>query len=446
MKRKSLLAILFGILAMFLVACGGDDEEAASTEADDVSVVGDDIEDATPLTFWTFAAQHVDFFVDAAERWNEENPDRPIELTAETYPFDQMHNNLLLALQSGNGAPDIADVEIARFPNYMEGEPQLEPMNEYVEPELDNFVSSRFEIYSKDGNYYGMPTHVGASVMYYNTEIMDAAGVDIDSIKTWDDFMAAGEKVVANTDAMMYNTFPGDYLPYFQLVSQQGSDFIDENDNLTINRQENIDALQLLLDMQEAGIAEVAPGNEPHAEEYYSYMLDGGAASVAMPIWYMGRFTDSMPDLKGKMVVRPMPAFEEGGNRSAGMGGTGTVVTNQSESTDLAKEFLAYAKLSEESNVKIWTVLGFDPIRHDVWDHPDVLESNKYFEYFGDDIFDTLTEIQDEINAINVSPHTPEVATEINTNTLNNVLRAGSETPEEALNAAQEAVESQVNN
>lgn len=441
MKRKITLIIFFGMIVMMLVACRGDDSTGG--EAEDVTTIGADIEGATELTLWVFAAQHVDFYKDASERWNEENSDKPIKLTVETYPFDQMHNNVLLALQSGKGAPDIVDIEIGRFPNYLEGEPQLLPMNEYVEPILDEFVESRFDIYAKDGNYYGMPTHVGASVMYYNKEILENAGVDADSIVTWDDFMAAGEQVVAHTDAMMFNSFPGDYLPYFQMVSQQKSDFIDENDQLTINNQENIDALQLLLDMQEAGIAEVAPGGAPHAEEYFSYMNDEGAAAISMPIWYMGRFTDSMPDLKGKMIVRPMPIFNEGDNRSAGMGGTGTVVTNQTDHPELAKEFLAYAKLSEEGNIKLWTILGFDPIRHNVWDHPDVLEDNKYFEYFGDDIFETLTEIQDEIAAINVSSLTPDVATELNTNTLNNVLRDGSQTPEEALNEAQKAVQSQ---
>src|SRR5690606_6498091 len=204
-----------------------------------------------------------------------------------TYPFDQMHNNLSLALQSGKGAPDIADIEIARFPNYLQGEPQLLPMNEFVEPELDNFVASRFDTYAKDGDYYGMPTELGASVMYYNTEILDAAGVDPDSIQTWDDFREAGKLVAENTDAKMFTSFPGDYLPYFQMVSQQDSDLIDEDGNPTINREENIRALQLLKDMQDEGIAEVAPGGAPHAEEYYSYMNDGGAAAISMPIWYM---------------------------------------------------------------------------------------------------------------------------------------------------------------
>ena len=439
--KKGWLSFLIISPVLFLVACGGTDEDA-SGEATDVAVTGDDIEDATELTMWTFAEQHMEFFLDAADRWNEQNPDKPIKLVAETYPFDQMHNNLSLSLTSGKGAPDIADIEIARFPNYLEGEPQLLPMNDYVEPEIDSFVKARFDIYAKDGQYYGMPTHVGASVMYYNKEILDQAGVDPDSIETWDDFREAGKKVVENTDAMMFNSFPGDYLPYFQMVSQQDSDFIDEQGNLTINREENIRALQLLKDMQDEEIAEVAPGGAPHAEEYYAYMNDGGAAAVSMPIWYMGRFTDYMPDLEGKMIVRPMPAFEEGGKRSAGRGGTGTVVTNQTEHPDLAQEFLAFAKLSKESNIKLWTVLGFDPPRHDVWDDPQVLESNKFFEYFGDDIFDTLTEIKDEINAINVTESTPDVAHELNTTTLNSVLRDGETTAEEALNQAQKAVES----
>ncbi|ENH96490.1 L-arabinose transporter sugar-binding protein [Gracilibacillus halophilus YIM-C55.5] len=439
MQKKGLLALLFSFIAMVLIACGGGSDSGGG--ADDVETVGDDIEDATELKVWVFAGQHVDFYKDAAERWNEENSDRPIKLTVETYPYDQMHNNLLLALQSQDGAPDIADIEIGRFPNYMEGEPQLLSMNEYVEPELDNFVSSRFDVYAKDGTYYGLPTHVGASVMYYNTEIMDQAGVDINSIETWEDFKAAGQKVVDNTDAVMTNSFPGDYMPYWIRVSQQKSHFIDENGNIQMNTEENAQALQLMQDMQDQGIAEVAPGGAPAVEEYYSYMNDGGAAAIGMPIWFMSRFTDNMPDLKGKMAIQPLPTFDEDDNRSAGMGGTGTVVTNQTEHPELAKEFLAYAKLTKESNIKLWEILGFDPPRHDVWDDPALQEDNAYYEFFGDNIFDILTEIKDDIAPVHITNQTPDVADQLNLTTLNKVLRDG-ESAEEALQAAQEELES----
>ena len=436
--------MLFGLMALFLMACGGDSGNAGGGEPEASEVIGSESEDATELSYWTFVELHMDFFKDAAERWNEEFPDRPIRLVAETFPYDQMHNNLLLALQSGTGAPDIVDIEISRFPNYLAGEPQLLPMNEYVEPVIDEFVKSRFDIYAKDGNYYGMPTHVGATVMYYNTEIMEAAGVDIDSIETWEDYVAAGEKVVANTDAMMTTVPTGDYLPYWAMIVQRGSDFFNEEGEITIANEANAATLQFLYDMvYEYEIAELTPGGEPHAEEFYAYMNEGGAASVLMPMWYMGRFLDYMPELSGKMAIRPMPAWEEGGDRSAGMGGTGTVVTNQTEHPELAKEFLAYAKLTEEANIKLWEVLGFDPPRWTVWDSEAIREPNKYYDYFSNEIFDTLLEIREEIGGPNISPLTPAVATEINTNVFNSVLRQETATPEEALQQAQEVIENQ---
>ena len=442
MRKKGLLALVFGMMAMFLMACGGNGssgEEAAASQ-----VTGADVEGATELKYWTFVELHMDFFKNAAERWNEANPDRPIKLVAETFPYDQMHNNLLLALQSGTGAPDIVDIEIGRFPNYLAGEPQLLPMNEYVEPVIDKFIKSRFDIYAKDGNYYGMPTHVGATVMYYNKEIMDKAGVDINSIKTWEDYVEAGKKVVANTDAMMTTVHTGDATTFQQMISQQGSDLFDEEGNLTINADKNVKTLKFLHDLiYKHEIAEVTPGGAPHAEEFYAYMNEGGAASVSMPMWYMGRFTDYMQDLKGKMVIRPMPAWEEGGDRSVGIGGTGTVVTNQTEHPELAKEFLAFAKLSKEANKKLWTVLGFDPPRWDVWESEAVQADNKYYQFFGDDIFSTLLEIKDEINGINVTPTYPDVLTELNTNVLNSVIRQDSQSAQEALDQAQETVASQ---
>jgi arabinosaccharide transport system substrate-binding protein len=441
MKMKSLLSILLGLSMCFLlVACKGGN--STSGEATESEVIGGDVEDATELKYWTFVELHMEFFKDAVPRWNELHPDKPIKLVAETFPYDQMHNNLLLALQSGKGAPDISDIEVGRFPNFLQGEPQLLPMNEYVEPEMDNFIESRLDIYAKDGNYYGMPTHVGATVMYYNKEIMDQAGVDIESIKTWDDYVEAGKKVVANTDAVMTTVHTGDATTFQQMISQQESDLFDADGNLTVDSEKNVNTLSLLNDMLYTHkIAELTPGGEPHAEEFYAFMNEGKAASISMPMWYMGRFTDYMPDLKGKMVIRPMPAWEEGGDRSVGIGGTGTVVTNQTEHAELAKEFLAFAKLSKEANIKLWTVLGFDPPRWDVWEDPAVREDNKFYQYFGNDIFDTLLEIKDEINGIKVTEHYPDVLTELNTNTLNNVLRQKSQSPEEALKQAQETVE-----
>ncbi len=147
------------------------------------------------FTLWTFASQHVEFYEEMAKEWNRRHPDKPIDLQIEMYPYNEMHNKLLLSLYSKVGAPDIADIEIGKFANYLKGEPQLVPLNDIVDPVKDRIVQSRIDIYSKDGTVYGIGFHVGATVIFYNKEILDQAGVDPDQIKTWNDFVAAGKKV-----------------------------------------------------------------------------------------------------------------------------------------------------------------------------------------------------------------------------------------------------------
>ena len=66
----------------------------------------------TTLTFWTFQQFHVVFMEDAVATWNEANPDKQIELKSDVYPYEEMHNKLLISLQAGIGAPDFADIEI----------------------------------------------------------------------------------------------------------------------------------------------------------------------------------------------------------------------------------------------------------------------------------------------------------------------------------------------
>lgn len=429
--RKQLFGILSVILALSLVlaACSGNNNgnNAGNSASSNGNAAGASGGKATKLEFWTFQQLHADFYTKMASKWNEAHPDQQIELVANVSPFDDVHNKLLVSLQSGSGAPDLADIELGKFPNFMKGEPQLEPLNDIIEPELNNLVQARFDIYAKDGKYYGVDYHVGASVIYYNKELLDQAGVNPDDIKTWDDYAAAGQKVLDATGVPMTTLETTEqWSMWLQTAQQPGN-----NDLLTADMQPNLDSPEVLKVMQwqqelmKSGVAVGAPGGFHHTEEYFGFMNGGGAASVWMPLWYMGRFTDSMPDLKGKMIVRPMPAWAPGEPRSAGMGGTGTVVTNQSKNVQLAKDFLAFSKISKEGSIATWTELGFDPIRSDAWTDPAMTASNKFTEYFGDNIFEVLTEVKDEIEGINIGEKTPQVIDAIKTQTNVRILVDG---------------------
>ncbi|WP_441894137.1 ABC transporter substrate-binding protein [Paenibacillus sp. YAF4_2] len=401
-KGITLTATLALALMLVLSACSSDNSSGK----------------ATKVVFWTFNELHQKFFESMADKWNEANPDEKIKLVATTFPYDDNHNKLQVALQSGKGAPDMADIEISKIGNFLKGEPQLVPLNDIVEPNKDNLVMSRLDNYAKDGQYYGIDYHVGAQVIYYNKEILDQAGVDADKIITWDDFEAAGKQVLEKTGKPMTTVETTDQWSYWPLVVEHGSDFLDKDGNVTLNDQVNVDVLTFLQKLVKEKVAVVAPGGFHHSEEYYGFMNGGGAASVWMPMWYMGRFTDYMADLKGKMIIKPLPVFKQGEMRSSGMGGTGTVITNQSKNQELVKKFLEFAKVSKEGTIEIWKQLGFDPIRTDAWTDPAMNESNKYTDYFGKDIFTFLSSLKDEIAPTNIKEKTPAVSDVLKTKTM----------------------------
>ena len=92
------------------------------------------------------------------------------------------------------------------FSNFLKGDIQLVPLNDIVEKELSSCVQSRFDLYKKDSSYYGIPTHVGASVVYYNMEILEKAGFtieDVDAIETWDQYKEMGLQVFEKTGIPM---------------------------------------------------------------------------------------------------------------------------------------------------------------------------------------------------------------------------------------------------
>lgn len=435
--KKSMLKILAAGLSVALAAAGCGLEEGTGGRVQKGEENGQvPPETASTLTLWTFVELHKQFWEDAAAAWNEAHPDRRLVLKSDFYPYDVMHNKLQIALQAGTGAPDLADIEMTRYWAFLKGNISLLPLNNIILPVKDKLIMSRFENYARDGNYYGVEYHLGSTVAFYNTEILDEAGVDADGIKLWSDYVEAGKRVVEKTGKPMTTIETENMWSFYPLISQQGSDYLNRDGSVQLDNEINIRTLQFLKDLlYRDKIAVVAPGGEHNKEEYFDFMKRGGAASVIMPLWYMGRFTDYMPELKGKMIIRPMPAWREGGFRSAGMGGTGTSITNQCRDRELAMSFLAEAKLTEQGALKAWRILGFDPVFKVAYGDSALSEDNKYTQYFGRDIGKTVIGVMDEIHRVNVGELYPDAATGVARVALFKALKEQSQTPEEALRA-----------
>lgn len=442
MKQRWFIVFVAMSMTLALFGCG---QSPKSTGGETSVLDGGAGEGATELSYWTFVELHGQHFEKMLGKWNEANQGRQIKLNVTVMPYDDMHNKLSIAVQTGVGAPDIADIELGKFPDFLAGNPQLVPLNDVIDPYRDTIVKSRVDLYSKDGQNYGVPTHVGASVAFYNTEILEQADVDYKTIETWEDFKQAGIKVYEATGKYMATADTSATWQTSMLLAQQGSDFTDEAGKPVVNSEQMVKGLTILKDLQDSNVLSTIAGGQPDTEEAYGEFNAGNYATAFMPLWQMSRYTNYMKDLTGKIAIAPIPVIEKGMPRSVGGGGTGTVVTKTAKDIQLAKDFLVFAKLSLDANKEIWNTLGFDPVNMDVWEMKGVTHNpdNQFVQYFQNNPFDVLNELKGEIQLIKSTSATPTINNVLCTVTLNEIFEDGRDI-KEALDAAQAQIEQEL--
>ncbi|GAA1985162.1 ABC transporter substrate-binding protein [Isoptericola halotolerans] len=449
--RKTLATTMVaGLAATALAACGSNGDGGSSTSDGEVIEGAEAPEGATPLDMWVFAELHAAVYDDMAVRWNEDNPDRPIDLNITVYPYQDMHDKLLLAVNSGQGVPDLVDIEVNKFSSFVKGDnPPLVDLTAAAQPYVDDIVPARLDLYSRDGQIYGYPTHVGAFVAFYNTELLEGAGIDYTTIETWDDFAAAGSTYSEETGNAFSVASTSVFFTEPLAIAQRGGQLFDDGGlgGVDVNNPETVAAMQMFQDMKDAGALSTIPGGSPDSEEAFGAINNGDYAAIVYPAWYTSRFVDYMPDLAGKIAIAPAPQTEGSPTLTIGGGGTGTSVPVGSEHEELATDYLAYAKLSLDANIAVWEVLGFDPVNMTVWEDEAITHNpdNKFNEYFQTNLFDVLNSVQGGIGHFEsfANEDLPAVDNWFRTVTLNEVYESG--TPaQDALDQAQNDLQNEL--
>ncbi len=470
MKRKLLGTLMAGVLAAsMLTGCAGaaatdaeSDPSAAGaeaeageetdTEASAEAVTTEGDPNGTHMEMWSFVEAHNTFYAKMLQKWNEQNPDRTIEITFTTYPYADMHQKLLMSLQGGEGAPDLCDVEMGQVPNIYEGlDTWLQPLDDAMAPYAADMLTSRLDAYKgSDGKQYGAPFHVGATVMYYNLKAMEDAGLsqaDIDAVVTWDDWKALGKKyldAIGNPDGKYWTSVDTGGCDWQWIaMAEYGEDWTGGFDGKANVQLDSIKKMcQFEQDMLNEGIAQVSPDGHVDLEAGYQNILDHNIVAFPKAMWYMSRFTNYMPEEEGNWYIAKCPVFEKGQNCSVGIGGTGTVVTKQSSDAELAADFLCFAKMSPEGETMIWNDLGFDVCNTSLWADDSFAhdESNQYNKFFRNYPYDVLESIKDQIGTVMTVSISPTINEYMCNTTLNEMFEDGMSV-DDALSEAQDAIE-----
>jgi arabinosaccharide transport system substrate-binding protein len=153
------------------------------------------------LLYWYQAENHKPEY----ERRTAELQDKfGINLTWEILDRDAMTKKFPTTLMAGTGFPDIIEQNADDINKFMKGTDAEIPfvaLNDAIDgsPYKGKVLQSRFDRYTKDGNVYGCPHDVHPVLLLYHDAGWKEYGVDMETVKNWDDYIAACGKVGKGT-------------------------------------------------------------------------------------------------------------------------------------------------------------------------------------------------------------------------------------------------------
>jgi len=167
------------------------------------------------LTFWHFASgRHAEAQKQVASNF-EEQSDHSVDVQV-WGDADNYHSTLLNSLGTDQAPDSFGNTAINKFGQVVEAGNVLKA-SEYLQDDIksmytDNmlntvrYADSQIQGWNDpDGTLYGMPDNVSIIVMWYNKNVLEEAGVDLERVHhagdvSWSEFVSMLEEVDANTD------------------------------------------------------------------------------------------------------------------------------------------------------------------------------------------------------------------------------------------------------
>ncbi|ROP63737.1 sugar ABC transporter substrate-binding protein [Curtobacterium sp. ZW137] len=284
----------------------------------------------------------------------------------------------------GTGLPDVMDIGGDYMGNYLETFPDgFANLSDMGADSLSKDFPSGLWDGGQDtkGQQFGVPFEVNTNLVFYRKDLFEKAGVDVDSVTTWDQMLDAGKKIKQATGANLFAidkaASQADAANFWQMLARlQKTFFFDKKGDITLNDTGSVKALQFLQEANDAGLVTDIPQSQGTTSQ-----MKGQSPVAIMPgaSWMVGSFASTAPEMQGKWGVRTSPAMEPGGLTAASAGGTYLTVAKASKNQALAYEFVKYAMATKDGQQIVTEKAGLFPSFEPMWDEASFKKDDPYF-------------------------------------------------------------------
>lgn len=331
-------ALLAAVMLLSLAGCGSSDGKTHLTfQIWDVAQ-----RDGMQAMCDAYTAQHPDVVIEVqVTSWNEYWTKLEAAAESNTMPdIFWMHTNQILYYADFGMLADLTDLYDDTDPGFY--------ASHYSEISLSNAMGS-------DGRMYGVPKDKDNVCLVYNKEMFDAAGVSYpDESWTWDDLVAASEKIYKATGKYGYLAYNDDQLGYWNFVYQNGGYILNEDKTAAgYTQPATAEAIKFYVGLQEndwcptqAYFAETSPGTA-FFSEIGAMFFEGS--------WSLLSEMQNYPDMQGKWdiaVLPKCPAPASGDGRATISNGLCYSTAARGKNLELVKDILKFFGSEEAQRIQ----------------------------------------------------------------------------------------------
>ena len=419
MMKKGLLKMLAATMSLSLLAVGCGSTESTSTEitVDDENVASTGASDSSDasgdVTIWYYweTEGHQEALNHIIEEFN--NQQDSITVEAKYVPFADFKKQLSVGASAG----ELPDIVILDNPDHAS----------YAAMGIFADLTGRFDVSTYydgpvnsctlDGKLYGVPFGSNDLVLFYNEDMLEAAGCEVPT--TWDELL---EVAKATTTDSVYG------FAHCALQNEEGTfNFLPwvwstGATSYEIDSDGGIKALEFEKSLVESGAFPKEAINWTQGDTMNQF-ISGNLAMMINGTWQIPTMREEAPDLNWNVAFIPQDA-----EQASGLGGENYAVISGGNE-EAAIEFLQYAT-SGETCLYMMNAMGYISA--------DSTIAETQFE--GDEVYQVFVDEMQYAHARGPLPEWPDISDAISL-AFNKVLIGESE-PADAAAEAQATIDS----
>jgi len=341
------------------------------------------------IHFWLTSGRHEAAYQPVVEKWNEaaraglsaSQPSLSLARMANR-SFEQL---MLSGFLSGTPVADLLESTDDTIPRAFLG-----PVDQVGFVDLtarlreeglyERFEPRAFDPFTSRGHIFGLPRGVHPVLLAYRADIVEAAGIDLSQVETWDDYFRVMRPLMEDKDG---DGQPDRYLLSFNevatneiaiLMLQNGGVFFDDEELPAFANEKNAHVLATVVSWM-TGPDRVAQTTTPNA---HLRNPDGFALAVPMPDWLLSVWKTELPVLGGKLKLMPLPAWERGGRRTSTRGGSMIGVNRRSPHAEAAWEIAKMLYTSRDVAEQLFRETSIVSPLREFWNEPFYAEPDPY--------------------------------------------------------------------